>query len=295
MSSKEYNFWQQLGLGRDKWKPPSSDVPAGRPRDMTRVGTTELVDWNAHDLTAEIANDPVRLPSSPVPWKGKASMEGRPAQAGSSRETVKVRTSHRWHGQNTYHIPKPVDRPLWVEDMPTGMTAQWFANLGHPTYDGHAIVCDTTGRCAELSGVWKNTGTIEAKKCGIWSPDGKLLEGREVIAANRQLLPLLLNRDDLEVPRYAHRLTITVRGDDRDPEHFPWLNDWIALDPNRVPAGLSPHAKVLADILVRFGAVIGDHGGTTNLSVISGAQWKGIDFGGWQPRLRDFVNVVSAA
>ena len=144
-------------------------------------------------------------------------------------------------------------------------------------------------------GVSTISGTIQCASVGVWdNSTGALLDGRPVIACRRQLAPMLLGRADV-MNVIPHRLAITVRGSDRDPRHFPWLNDWIALDPKKVPTDLPREARVLADMLCTHGAIVGDHGGVTNLSVIAGANWNGIDWGGWAPKLSDFRRVTSPA
>ena len=290
MTSREYNVWQQWFKGlRKSWRPCYSDVLPDRPRDYARVGETEAIEWTSDPRTLDLMNDEVRLPRDPVPWRTWDTMQGRPVQMGHPTKTMKVRASHKDHGVQEFVVPAPNDGPLWVEDFPRPLWSQIIQGT-----DRHAIVIGRNTTC-EMIGVSTISGTIQCASAGVWdNSTGALLDGRPVIACRRQLAPMLLGRADV-MNVIPHRLAITVRGSDRDPRHFPWLNDWIALDPKKVPTDLPREARVLADMLCTHGAIVGDHGGVTNLSVIAGANWNGIDWGGWAPKLSDFRRVTSPA
>lgn len=295
MTNREYTLWQQWFTGlRPGYKVPISDAPLDRPRDLIKAGTTAPIDWTEHPSTAGLRDEPIRLPRDPVPWRKWDSMFGRPVQAAHPTDTMKVRWLHPEYGiDETVEIPAPNDGPLWVEDFPRPMWSMALDSARNAP-DRHVIIVGENVT-AELIGVSKVSGTPTVRGVGIWdNRTGDLLEGRPVIAAKRQLTPLLLGRDDI-MHVLRHRTTITVKGSDADDRHFPWLNDWLALDPATLPDDLTRDAQVLADMWATFGVIVGDHGGVTSVSQISGANWHGIDFGDWTPRLSDFRRVTAAA
>ena len=268
---------------RVSWKPPVSDVPSTRRVDRTEVTSTTA----DHPMLVELGDDPVRMPESPSPWRGQHSLPGRPVMRASDRMV----TFHENHWGK--HTAKPVPLPAapggyWVEDMPW----PWVRMAWSDFYDKHIIMVHEDGRTWEMIGATRVFGFVpwgvhyRCLHLARYSSEGVITPGdKGVIASQNELSTLLLNRFD-----DPHRLTITLRGSDKNPEQFKRIGTWVALDPAKAPTGLRDQsAQKIVNMLVTHGALITDHGGVTNLSHVSGAQWNDIDFGGWQPRMTDFL------
>jgi|GEM_PF-4714375 len=271
MSFAEHTLWQYLfPPARDSYRLPESDLPADR--YLERPMPRELRDgqWVDHP----IAEDVIALPRMMNRRASEAA--GRPAQIGHPTRRITWTITPSYGPSYTVSAPAPAQGTYWVERAPRPL----FAKV---RYDNHVIVTDPNGGWWELIGV-SNWGAWRASGLAQYDRHGELVRGRPVIAAKRSLLPMLWNRHDL-----PHLCTVSVRGTDHDANFRQYLGKWLVLDAGRVPRPDTDDGGRLWDALTTFGAIYGDHGGRTNLSSVSGSQWGGVDWGGLEFRLSDFL------
>lgn len=274
------------------WSQPFCDANLMRPLDTARVGRLGDSPWRT-DGNPDVRNDRVGPPRSHVPWPGSDMHGGgNPVQRAHATRTVPVTAMHMWRGISpTVHIPAPDAGWLWVEGNPWPAWRMATDN----TRDCHARIITETGESWEMVGaqpVHASWGLeqIRCSKLAHYSAAGDLLDGTDHVTKGRiQATRLLLGRN--EAP---HRLGLVVRGDDRDPNAQP-IDQWLGLDPETVPWDtLTMDAHRVATMLVEHGCYTFDRGGHSALASVSGADWAGVDFGGWAPRMGDFRRVVEA-
>ena len=277
---------------RKQWKVQTCDVPD------RRVDTSEVLSSSPIDWPEGLANKILSIPGDvPVPWDGRVMLSGRPLQrVGGKTILFTERNTYRGTSRDL-RVPRPLANHLWVEGMPSKGGA----------HDRHWIGVADDGSTWELIGVrfglvfrgghwWRPAIGWGCLAAARYSPEGVLKEGdAPVIKSGHQVSSLLLNRWDP-----PHRLNITLTdyaaGGDSDGTadwEFPAVGDWVCLDASRVPAGLDLEQQRVADMLVKYGAIIGDRGGHNQLSVVPGAQWAGAKVSNLHFRLSDFRRVTT--
>ncbi|MEZ5350963.1 MAG: hypothetical protein R2714_17460 [Microthrixaceae bacterium] len=272
----------------DGYRLPFCTANDRRRLDMARVGG--LGEMPFQD---DVAGDRVGLPHAQVPWTGNMTHAvGSPIQRTHPTNRVKV-IETQYGDVKTSWVPAPADGYLWVEGHPFPASRM----STDPAQDLHARIIGANGETWEMNGAvphydqWGGLNAITCLNLARYDLNGKLRDGdRHVVRGNIQATALLLGRAEP-----MHRLGLAIRGDDRDPDSQP-LNQWVGLDPMSVPWGdLTPDAHRVAAMLATHGAVSFDHGGVTGLGCVAGADWVGVNFGGWAPRLSDFRMVATTA
>jgi len=272
MSRTEYSPWQWFWSGaRNGYRLPVSDVPSDRHIERPIPRQLRPGPWNDHPSV----DDVVTLPKAFRPPAHSAN--GRPVQAGHPTRRISWEVNAPY-GRSTASVPAPAVGDYWVEGAPRPL----WTMAGSNHYDKHVIVTDPNGGWWEMIGA-TNWGRWRCSGLAQFDRHGELVRGRPVVASKRSLLPVLWDRFDL-----PHLCTITVRGSDLGPE-ARHLGEWLVLDANKVSRPASDDGGRLWDALTTFGAVYGDHGGRANLSGVSGGQWAGVDWGGLEFRLSDFL------
>lgn len=278
----EYTFWQSmLPFLRSSYRFPSCDLPAGLRRlDTTRVH--ELTDTPAFAGTV-VANDELVLPRAFRP--GEQSAPGIPCQFTDRAEVLKVveRSPYR-NEQRTVLVHQPVAGDLWVSRTPWPVWRQ-----SSMSYDRAARIIADDGSTVELIGVTPvHAGECHAMGVARYDRNGEL-HPDDIHVTRGPVQATRLYVDRAEPP---HRLGIVIRGDDKDPNATA-IDQWVALDPAAVPSNLTPDAERLASMLVEHGALTYDRGGVCSLTQVAGAQWNGVDLGGWRPSMADLRLVAT--
>ena len=276
MSYAEYTPLQWfLPFLRSSFRLPQSDLPLDRYVERPMPRELRPGDWSDHPA----ANDVVRLPRAFQ--TGDTEADGRPAQVGHATRRTTWEVNGTYGPAFTASVPVPAAGSYWIEDAPRPWWQKAFGNFS----DKHVIVTDPMrGGWFEIIGATQWGGQWRCSGLGQFDRHGELVKGRYAIAAKRALLPMLWNRFDM-----PHLCTITVRGSDRDPRDAQHLGKWLILDAAKVEMPATEEGRRLYDALTTFGCIYGDHGGTTNLSNVSGGQWAGVDWGGLEFRLSDFL------
>lgn len=299
MNPFEFDWAQQLvaafrapgpvWFGRRLWpgyRLPTCDANGARRLDLTHAGA--LADC---PFRPELLADEVALIGDPVPWPAyDEHAGGLPLQLGHPTNRVLVTETHPDYPRREIQIPAPEGGWLWVEGNP------WPAwRMATASYDCHArIIWPADGASWEMIGAvphrqWGQLTTITCRALARYDADGNLdRRDRPVTRAPVQHSSLLLGRT--EPP---HRLSLAIRGDDNNPDTLGEIGRWVALDRDRVPWDeLTADAHRVATMLCSFGALTVDHSGRTGLPATAGAQWAGVSWGGWRPRLADFREVI---
>lgn len=278
-------------FGRPLWT--GYRLPFCTANDRRRLDTARVGALAEMPFQDDIANDKVGLPHAQVPWTGNMTHAvGSPIQRTHPTNRVKV-IETQYGDVKTSWIPAPADGYLWVEGHPFPASRMATASSN----DMHARLIGKTGETWEMIGAvphpdqWGGLETITCLHLARYDLNGELRDGdRHVVRGSIQASALFLGRAEP-----MHRLGLVIRGDDNDPKSQP-LDQWVALDPMSVPWGeLTPDAHRVAAMLTVHGAYTFDHGGVTGLGAIAGADWVGVDFGGWAPNLSDFRKVTAAA
>ena len=269
-------------------------LPFCTANDRRRLDTARVGGLGEMPFQDDVAGDRVGLPYAQVPWTGNMTHAvGSPIQRTHPTARVKVIETDTDYARPPMWIPAPADGYLWAEGNPFPA----FRMATDPGQDLHARLIGATGETWEMSGAvphydqWGGLDGITCRNLARYDLNGELRDGdRHVVRGNIQASALFLGRAEL-----PHRLGLVIRGDDNDPKSQP-LDQWVALDPMSVPWGeLTPDAHRVAAMLTVHGAYSFDHGGVTGLGAIAGADWVGVNFGGWAPNLSDFRKVTAAA
>lgn len=286
--------------GRRLWpgyQLPYCDANLTRVLDTTEVGglaTTPA--FEEHHHTA-----PVGLPEGQVPWKASwTAADGMPLQAADPAKPITVRKLERaWVDgrlvntgriERTVEVAGPVAGYLWVQGnpQPTLQLQGWN--------DAHARLINPDGSSTEMIGVlprnaWGRTDYVDCTGFGLFDPDGLLVEGVPPTAwKGGRTSALMLGRN--EAP---HRLALVVPGLTDDESNLHEIGLWVALPHSAIPwDDLTPDGHRLARMLCSFGAITTDHGRYSAIESVSGADWQGVDWGGWAPSLGDFRVVTRA-
>lgn len=286
--------------GRRLW--PGYDLPfcdanLTRALDTTEVGglaTSPAFDEHHHDAR-------VRLPESQVPWKASwTAADGMPLQAADRTKPITVRKLEQaWvDGRlvntgrvgRTVEVPGPVAGYVWVQGnpQPTSQLQGWS--------DAHARLINPDGSSTEMIGVlphnaWGRTDYVDCTGFALFDPDGLLIEGVPPTAwKGGRTSALMLGRN--EAP---HRLALVVPGLVDDESNLHEIGLWVALPHSAIPwDDLTPDGHRLARMLCSFGAITTDHGRFPGIESVSGADWQGVNWGGWAPSLGDFRQVTRA-
>lgn len=286
-------------FGRRLWKGyrlPACDANLDRVLDtteVTQVGTDPAFDEHHHDVK-------VRLPDDESRWRASwTNAGGVPLQAADPATPVKIRVLESvWvdgrkinTGRVAYsaEVPGPVARYAWVQGNPQPAAQLQGWN------DAHVRLINPDGSSTEMIGclphhAYGRTHTIDCLALARYSPDGELTgpRDRHVTVWQGRVSELILGRGEV-----SHRLALIVPGLRDDPSNAHEIGLWVALSHSAVPwDDLTPDAHRVASMLVHHGAITTDHGLHSGVESISGADWIGIDWGGWRPRLGDFRAVL---
>lgn len=313
--TQDQNIWRHL---REKgqflwWKWKGYVLPGMDPEveEYRTLDTTAVPGLGVRAFGAHLAGVPVGLPKDQSRWKQSwDNASGQPLQAGdpSIPLQVDVLKTH-WVGGRPRHfsgdveysatIGGPIAGYVWVQGNPQP------ANQIVDSTDAHARIVYPDGSSAEMIGVRLfnskgRTVRVECRGLGRYNPDGELThadEGDRHVTAWKEetaqdgpagrITPLMLGRTEP-----AHRLAVSVPGVDA-PDTMHEIGMWVALPEEAVPWGsLTPDAARVARMLVDHGAITMDHGGIGSLVEITGADWKGVDFGKWAPTYDQFRRVT---
>lgn len=260
----------------------------------------------------EHAGVKVGLPKDQSRWKsGWDNAGGQPLQAAHVSRTVLVQVREKvWVGGEQWNtggteyeaeVPAPAAGYLWVQGHPQtgGQLLGWN--------DCHARIINADGSSTEMikaepvySG--KNLVKIRCDGLGRYNAEGVLTEpedrhvtawkeGTQKQAPATRISPLMLGRSEQD-----HRLAMVVKGTDADPAQVEaHIGLWVALPYDSVPwDDLTPDARRVATMLCKNGAITMDHSPAgSGLVEVMGADWAGVDFGGWEPQMSEFRVVAS--
>lgn len=269
---------------------PFTDANLTRKLDTTEVGalaTTPAFDEHHHDAR-------VGLPQGQVPWNAYwNAADGMPLQAADPSKPITVRKLERaWvNGQlantgrieHSFEVPGPVANYLWVQGnpQPTSQLQGWN--------DAHARLINPDGSSTEMIGclphhAWGRTDYVDCTEYARFDPDGSLIDGEPPTAwKGGRTSALMLGRN--EAP---HRLALVVPGADA-PDTMHEIGMWVAVPHSAIPwDDLTVDGSRLARMLVHCGAITTDHGQFPGIESVTGADWQGVNWGGWSPTLGDF-------
>lgn len=263
-------FWRWLFQVPD-WSPATCDVKQ-RPLDTTTVGSSRPVEWPEGWAATQVGTNPTADLSY-----DRMSLSGYPMQRARPDRSERFTLNNTYTGEvRDIYLPGPVS-PLgwWTESMPArdalGSDGVW---------DRHWIGVQDDGTTFEAIQL-RRSPLRGVLSYGVWSPDGRLIEGRPVTAGGVAIHRLVYDRFD-----QPHRLGLAVSNyagaDGSKDWPFPRCGDWVRLSAaalDRVHTS-KPTAEVLtfAEMLHTHGAVIFDRGGDGNkpggaFAFTAGAQW----------------------
>lgn len=280
----EYSLWQWwFHWLRDSYRYPLCDVPIGTRTnlDRTEVTSTAIPDWKADSRTAKIASDTVHLPR---PFRKRQGWGGRPMQLGNPDRKISVRVLNREYGLDYRAVVnRPMSNQLWTEGNPAPNLVLRGSN-----HDAHLIVVNPDGSSWEAIGAYVSGSSVTVARLARLDPDGNLThedEGDRTVTWGKEPI----TRHMLRRGEDGHRLSLTVRGNDKDTPHFPWHRQWLALDPKKAPTGLPHLDQMVVDQLVTHGVLVLDHGGITSVVEADGADWNNTKLHTLGLKLNDFL------
>lgn len=277
----------------DGYELPYCDANLLRVLDQTEVGqvsTDPAFEEQHHDT-------PVGLPASQVPWKARwNNAHGMPLQAADPDKPVTVRVLEReWvdgrqvnTGRIAYtaEVPGPVANYAWAQGnpQPTSQLQGWN--------DAHIRFVNPDGSTTEMIGAlpthaWGKLQSIDCTGLGRFTADGELTDPRDRVPTawkGGRTSELMLGRNEAD-----HRLALVVPGLTDDESNLHEIGLWVAVPHSAIPwDDLTPDARRVALMLVNHGAITTDHGRYGAIESVSGADWQGVNWGGWSPTLGDF-------